>query len=604
MENDSRWLRERGADARRPLVAAIVLGELSGIFLILQTALLAAIGNAAIMEGRRVRELAPYFAALALAIAFRFLTAWRSRRSAFACASVVRRKVRGELIRGLRDIGPIALARMRTGQIAEVATGAVDALEGYYAGYLPQRAVATLMPFTVLAVVFPLDWISGLVLALTAVFLPLSMIVIGEEAHERNRRLWTTLARISGRFLDALRGLATVKAFGAARREAEEIERASDDYRLATMSVLRIAFLSSFMLEFITAVSIAIVAVVTGLRLLSGGMRFGPGYFILLVAPEYFLTLRTLGAQYHARMGAAAAAAQIRELSAEMSEADGRGGSASEGPADVPADVPAVAATGSEPALAAAGGASAAGRPAGGDAGPRHGAALRFESVGFAYRDRPLLENLSFSVEPGEHLALLGPSGSGKSTILALLLGFAAPRSGNIALDGRNLALIDRRALYEELAWLPQRPTIFHGTIGSNIALGRPGATEGEVAEAARAAHVDEFAGSLGSGLDTLVGEGGRGLSVGQSQRVALARLFLRSPRLILLDEPTAHLDAESAEFVNDSIAALAAGRTMVLATHRRGVEVDRSLVLAEAAAEAAPRGETDGETDGEGGQA
>ena len=364
------------------------------------------------------------------------------------------------------------------------------------------------------------------------------------------------------------------------------------------MSVLRIAFLSSFMLEFITAVSIAVVAVVTGVRLLSGGMHFAAGYFILLVAPEYFLILRALGAQYHARMGAAAAAAQIRELMAEMSDAAGRGGSASEGSAEDPANGSAVAALGSEPALAATGGASTAGRPAGGDAGPRHGAAIRFENVDFAYRDRIVLEDVSFSVEPGEHLALLGPSGCGKSTILALLLGFAAPLRGSITLDGRNLAQIDRRALYEGLAWLPQRPTVFHGTIRSNIALGRPGASEAEVAEAARAAHVDEFAGSLGSGLDTLVGEGGRGLSVGQSQRVALARLFLRSPRLILLDEPTAHLDAASEELVNDSMAILAEGRTMILATHRRSVAVDRSLVLAKgaAAAEAARRGETDRE--------
>ena len=265
------WLGERGRPARGILARTVALGELSGMLLIVQTAILVEIGDGAMMRGRRLGDLLPFFAALLGVIAARCLATWGTRRSAFECASVVKKSLRRELIDGLRRIGPMALASMRTGEVAEIVVGGVESLEGYYAGYLPQRAIASLLPFTVLAVVFPLDWISGLVLVLTAVFLPLSMIVIGEEAHERNQELWASLARLSGRFLDSLRALATVKIFGASRREAEEIERASEDYRLATMSVLRIAFLSSFMLELITAVSIAIVAVLTGLRLLAGG---------------------------------------------------------------------------------------------------------------------------------------------------------------------------------------------------------------------------------------------------------------------------------------------------------------------------------------------
>ena len=315
MAREPSWLAKRGEGARRRLILTVALGELSGILLIGQTALLVAIGDGAIMGRRGMRELAPFFAALLATDRPALLPGLgRQAGSAFDCASIVKKSLRRDLIEGLRGIGPIALARMHTGEVAEVVVEGVESLEGYYAGYLPQRAIATLLPFTVLAAVFPLDWISGLVLVLTAVFLPLSMIVIGEEAHERNQRLWATLARISGRFLDALRGLPTVKMFGAVRREAKEIERSSEEYRLATMSVLRIAFLSSFMLELITAVSIAIVAVLTGLRLLSGRMRFAPGYFILLVAPEYFLTLRNLGTQYHARMEAASAAEHIRRL--------------------------------------------------------------------------------------------------------------------------------------------------------------------------------------------------------------------------------------------------------------------------------------------------
>ena len=442
---------------------------------------------------------------------------------------------------------------------------AVESLEGYYAGYLPQRAIATILPFTVLAVVFPLDWMSGLVLVLTAVFLPLSMIVIGDEAHARNQRMWATLARVSGRFLDALRGLATVKMFGASRREAQEIARRSDEYRLATMSVLRVAFLSSFMLEFITAVSIAIVAVLTGLRLLSGAMPFAPGYFILLVAPDYFLTLRTLGVQYHARMEAAGAADLIRGLLGKMGGQVGGG-------------VPLAAAPPVQAAVSLAAAPPAQAVAASGTA--RRGGALEFRDVSVSHSGRRVLEGLSFSVAAGERVALVGPSGCGKSTIINVILGFVTPEGGTASIDGRDIRLIGQGELHGGLAWLPQRPTLFHASVRHNIGLGRPDAGGRELEAAARLAHVDEFAESLPSGLDTVVGEGGQGLSVGQVQRIALARLFLRSPRLILLDEPTAGLDATSEALVNASILELAEGRTLLMATHRPAVNVDRSVAV------------------------
>ena len=565
MADDSRWLKERARPARRRLVLAVALGELSGILLVLQTALLVAVGDGVIMGHKGARDLAPFFAALLGVAALRFFVTWSAKRAAFRCASLVKRRVRGELIEGLRSIGPVAMAGMRTGEISEVVVDAVESLEGYYAGYLPQRAIATILPFTVLAVVFPLDWMSGLVLVLTAVFLPLSMIVIGDEAHARNQRMWATLARVSGRFLDALRGLTTVKMFGASRREAEEIARRSDEYRLATMSVLRVAFLSSFMLEFITAVSIAIVAVLTGLRLLSGAMPFAPGYFILLVAPDYFLTLRTLGVQYHARMEAAGAADLIRGLLGKM------GGRAVGGatPASAPAAQAAVSLAAAPPAKAVAASGTA-----------RRGAALEFRDVCVSHSGRRVLEGLSFLVAAGERVALVGPSGCGKSTIINVILGFATPEGGTASIDGRDIRTIGQGELHGGLAWLPQRPTLFHGSVRHNIGLGRPDAGGRELETAARLAHVDEFAESLPSGLDTVVGEGGQGLSVGQVQRIALARLFLRSPRLILLDEPTAGLDATSEALVNASVLELAAGRTLIIATHRPAVNVDRSIAV------------------------
>ena len=568
MADDSRWLKERARPARRRLVLAVALGELSGILHVLQTALLVAVGDGVIMGRKGARDLAPFFAALLGVAALRFFVTWSAKRAAFRCASLVKKTVRGELIEGLRSIGPVAMAGMRTGEISEVVVDAVESLEGYYAGYLPQRAIATILPFTVLAVVFPLDWMSGLVLVLTAVFLPLSMIVIGDEAHARNQRMWATLARVSGRFLDALRGLATVKMFGASRREAEEIARRSDEYRLATMSVLRVAFLSSFMLEFITAVSIAIVAVLTGLGLLSGAMPFAPGYFILLVAPDYFLTLRTLGVQYHARMEAAGAANLIRGLLGRM------GGHAGGG-APMEAALPAA------PFVAAPLAAPSTGPRQSQDARqPRRGAALEFRDVSVSHSGRRVFEGLSFSVAAGERVALVGPSGCGKSTIINVILGFATPEGGTASIDGRDIRLIGQGELHGGLAWLPQRPTLFHGSVRHNIGLGRPDAGGRELETAARLAHVDEVAESLPSGLDTVVGEGGQGLSVGQVQRIALARLFLRSPRLILLDEPTAGLDATSEALVNASVLELAEGRTLLMATHRPAVNVGRSIAV------------------------
>jgi ATP-binding cassette subfamily C protein CydD len=560
MTSTSTWLRDRGRPARRYLALTVALGELSGILLILQTSLLVRIGNGVMFQESRLPGLLPFFAALLGVILLRVGVTWASRRAAFECASGAKQTLRGELARTLQDIGPIALAGMHAGEIATTTVDAVEALDAYFSKYLPQRAIATLLPFTILAVVFPLDWISGLVLVLTAVFLPLSMIVIGEESHARNQRLWGKLARMSGRFLDALQGLAVVKMFGASRREAAEIARASEEYRTMTMSVLKVAFLSSFMLELISSVSIALVAILSGLRLLTASMQFAPAYFILLIAPEYFLTLRTLGTFYHSRMEAVSAAEQVRAL-------------LQAGAARRPQDSTSAALT-AERSPAARSMARAA--PA-----ARYSRSVTFEGVSFAYDARPVLEEVTFSVSLREHVAVLGASGAGKSTLLSLLLGFAAPDRGRLLIDGRDLRELDQRLWLDTVAWLPQRPTLFHGTLRDNIILGRPSAGDREIQDAIRLSHALEFIERMPDGLRTRVGEGGQGLSMGQLQRVALARLFLRNPGLVLLDEPTAHLDAESERLVNAGISILAEGRTMVLVTHRPATGVDRVLALA-----------------------
>jgi ATP-binding cassette subfamily C protein CydD len=284
-------------------------------------------------------------------------------------------------------------------------------------------------------------------------------------------------------------------------------------------------------------------------------MQFAPGYFILLIAPEYFLTLRTLGTYYHSRMEAVSAADQVRNLLAA-------------GPPRRPTDTPAVATREARPRARIF--------PT-----PRHASAVVFEGVSFSYEARTIIENVSFSVSSSEHVAVIGASGAGKSTLLSLLLGFVTPDSGRLLIDGNDMRDLDTRAWLDHVAWLPQRPTLFHGTLRENIHLGRPSADDREIREAIRLSHADEFIERLPAGLHTRVGEGGQGLSMGQIQRVALARLFLRDPGLVLLDEPTAHLDAESEQMVNAGIRGLTEGRTMVLVTHRPASSGDRVLALA-----------------------
>jgi ATP-binding cassette subfamily C protein CydD len=540
----SGWLRGRATTVRGRLAVAVALGELSGILLVLLTGLLARVADQVIFRHAPSSSLLPLFGGALGVILLRAAVTAAAKRAAFACASSVKKDLRTRCVRRMEALGPLALGGMRAGEIAHITVDAVEALDGYFSRYLPQRAIATLLPFTILAVVFPLDWISGLVLVLTAAFLPVSMIVIGDQAHERNQRLWGRLAQMSGRFLDILQGLSTVRMFGAARREIAEIERTSGDYRTLTLSVLRVAFLSSFMLELISAVSIAIVAVISGVRLLHGTMAFGTAWFILLAAPEYFLTLRALGTFYHSRMEAMSAAAQVEAFLGDGDDGSGRPQ-------------------------------AARGRPVPAARAP----ALALHEVTFSYGVVPLLRELNLQVAPGEHVALAGHSGAGKSTLISLLLGFAHPQAGRIEVDGLPLGELDLEQWRQLVSWLPQRPTLFHGTVRDNVLLGRSGASGEDVRRAMDLARISELS------PDAPVGEAGQGVSSGQGQRIALARLFLRrEARVVLLDEPTAHLDPGNAALVSESIQELTRGRTTIVVTHREqtAAGMDRLVTMPE----------------------
>jgi ATP-binding cassette subfamily C protein CydD len=470
--------------------------------------------------------------------------AWASEQAAFQAAVRVKLALRETLYRHVQRLGPAWLAGERSGAIVNTLSDGVEALEAYYARYLPAIALMALVPLTILIFVIPHDWLAALILGLTAPLIPLFMILVGKGAEQRNQRQWRRLAWMSGHFLDVIQGLTTLRLFNASRREAQVIARLSDDYRRGTMSVLRIAFLSSFVLEFFSTVSIAIVAVLVGFRLYWGELDFLHGLFVLLLAPEFYLPLRNMGTQYHARMEAIGAAERMVEiLATPVTESTGTLTTTAD-----PQQVP-----------------------------------VRFEAVSFSYPERrPALHELDLVIRPGETLALVGASGAGKTSLINLLLGFLQPDNGRILVGDTPLQAIAPEAWRSRLAWLPQRPQLFPGSIADNIRLGRPGADMAAVRAAAARAQADTFIEALPHSWDTRVGEGGQGLSGGQVQRIALARAFLRDAPLVILDEPTANLDLESEAHIHAAMRALAAGRTLIVIAHRlRTVrDADRILVL------------------------
>jgi ATP-binding cassette, subfamily C, bacterial CydD len=442
-------------------------------------------------------------------------------------------------------LGPAFISGQRTGDLASLLIEGVDALDKYYAAYLPQMALTIFIPVALLAFIVPADWISGVILLIGAPLIPIFMILIGKGTERLNQTQWRKLALMSAHFFDVVEGLSTLKLFGASRYQAEIIGRISDEYRRDTMSVLRVAFLSSLVLEFFATLGIAMIAVFIGFRLYYGELHFLPGFFVLLLAPEFFRPLRSMGTQYHARMEAIGATERIVAL--------------------MKTPLPAPRAKGTVPAPVGIG-------------------TVRFENVHFAYRpDQPALRGIDITLSRGERVALIGPSGSGKSTVARLLLGLATPDEGRITVDGNDLRDIAPEAWLARIGWMPQKPTLFAGSIAENIRLGWPDAPQKTVIRAARAAAAD-FIERLPQGFDTIIGERGQGLSGGEIRRVALARALLRPSELIILDEAEASLDHETAALIRDGIDCLSREKTVLIIAHRLEsvTTADRILVLRE----------------------
>lgn len=549
------WLKSQRPHAGKALTQTVWLNTASGLLAIAQAWLLAVILNAVIFADAELASVQPWLWSLLGVFAVRSLVVWLAERAAFRAAANVRVTLRDAVYRHLQRLGPSYLAGQRSGALVETLTKGIDDLEGYYARFIPAMTLVMILPLAILTAVIPIDWLTGLVLLITAPMIPLFMILIGSGAEARNQRQWKQLARMSAHFLDVIQGLTTLKLFGASRREVEVIARVSDDYRASTMQVLRIAFLSSAVLEFFASVGIALVAVFVGFRLYDMAVpvpswisvpdiSYLQGLFVLMLAPEFYAPLRNLGTQYHAKMGAVAAAERLIEvLQTPPGQSD----------------------AGNQPLSAA------------------HALSVRLEGVHFSYEEgREALAGVSFGIPHGQRIALVGTSGAGKTTIVSLLLGFIAPTAGRILVGDQDLAEVDLEDWRRHLAWVPQQPRLFQGSIADNIRLGVPDADMDAVREAARRARADHFIDALPDGYASLVGERGAGLSGGQIQRIALARAFLRDAPLVVLDEATANLDPESERLVQEGIDDLARDRTLLVVAHRLSTvrRADRILVL------------------------
>ncbi len=545
---DRRVMRESGA-ARTQLRLASVLGVAMAVVVVAQAALLAHVIASSAEHHTALARLQGPIVALVVVVVLRALLSGAFETSGRIGATRVMSELRGRLATQLLVRSPVRRAEDRTGELAAAAVQGVDALEAYFAGYLPQLVLATVVPVAILVWIVPLDLAAAVVLAVTIPILIVFMILVGTGAKARARARWRALSLLSGHFLDVVRGLVTLRAHRRETAQAETIERVSERYRAETMGTLRVAFLSALVLELCAMVGTALVAATIGVQLDGGHLGLQAGLTVLILCPELYGPLRGVGQQFHASADGLAAAERIFAV------------------LDAPpalADVPGARSTAPDPATGG----------------------LRLEAIDFTYPDRaePVLTALDLELAPGRTTALVGPSGAGKSTVAALALRLADPAAGRVSCDGVDLREVDLDAWRAQVAWVPQRTRLFSGTIAENIALAEPGAARHRVLAAARSAGLDELLRQLPDGLQTRIGEGGRGLSAGQGQRIGLARAFLRDAPFVVLDEPTAHLDSATAAAVGATIIALAEGRTTLLITHDAALteRADRVVALDE----------------------
>lgn len=534
----TRWLKTQSTLAQRWLRLSMLLGLASGILIVAQAWLLASLLHALIIEHQPRGELVSSFIWLAATFALRAFLSWLRERVGFICGQVIRQRMRAQVLDKLQQLGPAWIQGKPAGSWASIIVEQIEDMQDYYSRYLPQMYLAVFIPVLILITVFPINWAAGFILLATAPLIPLFMALVGMGAADANRRNFVALARLSGNFLDRLRGLDTLRLFNRGQAETDHIAKSSEDFRQRTMEVLRLAFLSSAVLEFFASISIAVVAVYFGFSYL-GELNFGSygmgvtlfaGFLVLILAPEFFQPLRDLGAFYHAKAQAVGAAEALETFLAAEGEQVGNGSQT----------------LNSEEALT-----------------------IRAQQLEILSPNGVVLAGpLDFTLPANQRIALVGLSGAGKSSLLNLLLGFL-PYRGSLLINGielRELAAVNWR---QQLGWVGQNPHLPAQTLRDNILLGYPQASEAQLQQAVEQAYVSEFLPHLPKGLATDLGDGAARLSVGQAQRVAVARALLSPRRLLLLDEPAASLDAHSERLVIQALNAASQQQTTLLVTHQ-----------------------------------
>ena len=539
----NRELLRQVRSARASLGVTVALGLLAAAATIAQLVLLSKVVERVFLEGQDLGEVGDLVLLLIGASFMRSGLLWVREVAAQRGAVRVKSEIRERLFAHVLRLGPSYAIGERTGELTTTATEGVEKLDAYFGRYLPQTFLSVLVPLMIAGYVLPLDPSSAVLLLVTGPVIPLLMVLVGSYAEEHTRRQWKALSRMGSSFLDAMQGLTTLKVFGRSADESEKVAAASEEFRKRTMKVLRYAFLSGFVLEFMTAAAIGLVAVTLGVRVISGNMPFEAAFLVLLLAPEFYKPLRELGVHRHAGMEGSAAADRIFEI----------------------LTTPVQQGSGAHRSI-------------------KGGIAIEFSGVGYTYpgSDHAALSDLTFALEAGTTTALVGRSGAGKSTLVNLLMRFVDPETGKIRANGVEITDLSAKSWRENVALVPQRPHLFYGSVLENIRLARPEASREEVQRAAELAGAAEFIRRLPDGYSTEIGERGARLSGGEAQRIAIARAFLKDAPVLVLDEPTSSLDPESERLIQGALDRLARDRTVLVIAHRLNTVygADRIAVL------------------------
>ncbi|MDR2257939.1 MAG: thiol reductant ABC exporter subunit CydD [Treponema sp.] len=562
-------LREtRGS--RKFLFGTAAAGFVTGGLILAQAFLLARLADKVFLKGQNLEQVLPFFAVLIPIVSFRALFAWLEEWFALHLAHTAQTGLREAILAKIDRLGPVRLRTEQTGELLHLLTEGLEVLHAYFGKYMPQVFKSAIIPIMFFVMIFSRDWITGLILLFTAPMLPLFMMLIGKWSKTVTAKQWRVLDRMTGYFQDLFQGLTTLKTLNQSKQQGEKVEELSESFRRTSLEVLRVAFLSALTLELFSTLSIAMVAVGLGLRLLNGMLDFEPAFFLLLLAPEFYQPIRNLGTQYHASLNGVAAAERVYRF-LETPEPE-----TTEAAAAVPAAPGAIVETAGDDSTGSAGKRSVTGSAA--------GIPVVFDHVEHRYGEARTesLKDVSFTLRAGQKTALVGPSGGGKTTILHLLLGFLSSTAGRILVDGEDLAGLDMAAWRRRIAWVPQKPWLFAGTIRENLLIGSPDTPDTALWEASEGLGIRSWLEGLPDGLDTRIGQGGRELSGGQRQLLAITRAWLRQSPLLLLDEAAANLDIFREEAVQEALICLMSGRTVLAAAHRlRTVSaMDRVLVI------------------------